>query len=139
MMPAGLLMTVPLPVPWRETETVKSSVLSNCAVTLALLVPAGIVQLLLVPLQAPLQPVNTLPLVALAVRVTALVLANLAEAKVHSSSAQSKPLGLLLTLPIPVPLLLKVTMRVIAVTLKVAVTLEATYTKTSQLLLVPVQ
>lgn len=76
--------------------------------------PAGIVQLLLVLLQAPLQPANVLPLAACAVRVTALVLAKLAEATVHPS-AQAKPLGLLLTLPVPEPLLLKVTTRFVAI------------------------
>ena len=106
--------------------------LLNCAVTLALLVPGGIVQLLLVPLQAPLQPANALPLAAWAVRVTALVLAKLDEA-LAQPSAQLNPLGLLLTLPVPVPLLLRVTKRFVAVTLKVAVTLRALLMLTVQL------
>ena len=72
--------------------------------------PAGIVQLLLVLLQAPLQPANVLPLAACAVRVTALVLAKLAEAPLQLA-VQLKPLGLLLTLPVPVPALLRVTRR----------------------------
>ena len=104
----------------------------NCAVTLALLVPGGIVQLLLVPLQAPLQPAKVLPLDAWAVRVIALVLAKLAEAMAQPS-AQFKPLGLLLTLPVPVPVLLRVTKRFVAVTLKVAVTLRALSMLTVQL------
>ena len=108
------------------------------AVALALLVPAGIVQLLLLPEQAPLQPANVLPLAAWAVRVTALVLAKLAVAPLQSV-AQLKPLGLLLTLPVPVPILLRVTMRFVAATLKLAVTLRAALIVTEQLLLVPVQ
>ena len=81
---------------------------------MALLVPAGIVQLLLVLLQAPLQPANVLPLAACAVRVTALVLAKLAEAPLQLA-VQLKPLGLLLTLPVPEPLLLKVTTWFVAI------------------------
>ncbi len=117
---------LPLPVPWRETVSVwfGTAMLLNCAITLTLLVPAGIVQLLLVPLQAPLQPTKVLPAAAWAVRVTTLVLAKLAEA-LAQPSAQLKPVGLLLTLPVPVPLLLRVTMRFVGVTLKVAVTLRA--------------
>ena len=107
------------------------------AVTLTLLVPAGMVQLL-VPVQAPLQPANVLPLAAWAVRVTALVLAKLAEAP-EQPCAQLKPLGLLVTLPVPVPLFVRVTMRFEAVKLKVAVTLRAALIVTVQLLLAPMQ
>ena len=91
----------------RKRTTVFS--VSKMAVTLTLLVPAGMVQLL-VPVQAPLQPANVLPLAAWAVRVTALVLAKLADAP-EQSCTQLKPLGLLLTLPVPVPILPKVTRR----------------------------
>ena len=108
------------------------------AVALALLVPAGIVQLLLLPEQAPLQPANVLPLAAWAVRVRALVLAKLAVAPLQSVE-QLKPLGLLLTLPVPLPILFKVTKRVLLATLKLAVTLRAALIVTEQLLLVPVQ
>ena len=126
MMPTGLLVMLPLPAPWSETVSVWfcTAVLLNCTVTLALLVPGGIVQLLLVPLQAPLQPTKPLPAAACAVKVTALVLAKLAEVLAHPS-AQLKPPGSLLTLPVPVPLLLRVTQRFVAATLKVAVTLRA--------------
>lgn len=64
------------------------------------------------------------------------VLTKLVEA-LGQSPAQLKPLGVLLTLPVPVPLLLKVTMRFVAVTLKMAVTLRAALIVTAQLLFVP--
>ena len=94
------------------------------AVTLALLVPAAMVQLP-VPLQAPLQPAKVLPLAAWAVRVTALVLAKLADA-LAQPAAQLKPLGLLVTIPVPLPALFRVSVRVVPVViLKLAVTSTA--------------
>ena len=107
------------------------------AVMLALLVPAAMVQLLLVPLQAPLQPAKVLPLAAWAVRVMAVVLAKLADALVQPA-VQLKPLGLLVTLPAPVPDLVSVTKRVVAAAVKLAVTLRALSMLTVQLL-VPLQ
>ena len=107
------------------------------AVTLALLVPAAMVQLLLVPLQAPLQPTKVLPLAACAVRVMALVLAKLADA-LEQVLPQLRPAGLLVTLPVPVPDLVSVTKRVVAAVVKLAVTLRALSMLTVQLL-VPVQ
>ena len=106
------------------------------AVTLALLLPAAMVQLL-VPLHAPPQPAKVLPLEARAVSVTALVLVKLADALVQPA-AQLNPLGLLVTLPVPVPDLVSVTKRVVAAVVKLAVTLRALSMLTVQLL-VPVQ
>ena len=106
------------------------------AVTVAVLVPASIVQLL-VPLQAPPQPAKVLPLEAVAVSVTALVLGKLTDA-LRQYAVQLKPLGLLVTLPVPAPDLVSVTRRVVAAAVKLAVTLRALSMLTVQLL-VPVQ
>ena len=106
------------------------------AVTFALLLSAAMVQVL-VPLQAPLQPAKLLPLAAVAVSVTALVLEKLADPLVQPA-VQLKPLGLLVTLPVPVPDLVIVTKRVVAAVVKLAVTLRALSMLTVQLL-VPVQ
>ena len=61
----------------------------------ALLEPAGMVQVP-VPVQAPLQPANVLPLAACAIRVMAVSLKKLDDAT-PQSAAQLKPLGLLVT------------------------------------------
>ena len=106
------------------------------AVTLALLLPAAMVQLL-VPLHAPPQPAKVLPLEARAVSITALVLVKLADALVQPA-AQLNPLGLLVTLPVPAPDLLSVTRRVVAAAVKLAATLRALSMLTVQLP-VPVQ
>jgi hypothetical protein len=57
------------------------------------------VQLLDVPEQAPLQPLNVEPLAGVALRVTAVPLAKLAEQVVP----QLIPVGWLVTAPVPVP------------------------------------
>ena len=106
------------------------------AVTVAVLVPASIVQLL-VPLQAPPQPAKVLPLEAVAVSVTALVLGKLTDA-LRQYAVQLKPLGLLVTLPVPAPDLVSVTRRGVAAAVKLTVTLRALSMLTVQLL-VPVQ
>lgn len=137
--PAGLLVTLPVPVPDLLSETVRvpDTVVLKLAVMLALLVSAGIVQLP-VPLQAPLHPTNVLPLAACATRVTDVLLAKLDEA-MPQSAAQIKPLGLLVTLPVPVPDLLSVIRRCTGAEVKLAVTLRALSILTLQLSAVPLQ
>lgn len=57
------------------------------------------VQVLLVPLQAPLQPVKYDPLAAVAVSFTAVPAAN----DLEHVGLQLMPVGLLVTVPFPVP------------------------------------
>src|SRR5207244_11658166 len=73
----------------------------------------------------PLQPVKAEPAAGLAVRVTAVPLAKLAE----QVATQVIPAGLLVTVPLPVPALLTVRAKVGA---KVAVTAVAAETVTAQ-------
>jgi len=127
--PAGLDVTLPLPVPSFATVRVGAGV--NVAVT-DLAASRVTWQVLAVPEQAPLHPVKADPTAAMAVRVTTVPGAKLA---VHDVP-QSIPSGLLVTLPLPDPAF--VTVRVGAV-LKVAVTLRAWLMVTWQVLPVPVQ
>ena len=69
----------------------------NVAVTEALAV--GVITHLPVPVQAPDQPANVEPVLAVAVSVTSVPLANVA---LHVD-AQLMPEGLLVTVPAPVP------------------------------------
>ena len=71
-----------------------------------------------VPAQPPLQPVNVEPAAGVAVKVTAVPLANAAEHVVP----QEIPLGELVTVPVPVPVLLTVSVKVRA---KLAMTVVA--------------
>src|SRR5437016_6583016 len=94
--PAGLLATVPLPLPAFVTVRVYNCVklaFTDCA---ALIVTTQIP----VPLHpAPLQPLNTDPLAGTAVNVTCVPLANEA---LHAAP-HSMPAGLLVTVPLPLP------------------------------------
>ena len=136
--PLGVLVTLPLPVPVFASVTRRVLVeLVKLAVTLALLLPAAIVQLP-VPLQAPPQPANVLPLLAWAVSVMVAVLEKLLDAPLQSM-AHDNPLGLLVTEPVPLPDLDSVSVRVVTSVLKFAVTLRALSMLTLQLLLEPVQ
>ncbi len=129
VMPAGVLLTVPIPVPALVTVRryvwgVKVAV-TDCA--------ADIVrEQVLVPVQLPLQPVKMEPTAGVAVRVTA-VLAAYASVQ---SLPQLTPTGLLLTVPAPVPAF--VTVREYVWVVKVAVTDCAADMVTEQVL-VPVQ
>jgi hypothetical protein len=98
VIPVGLLLTVPDPVPAKVTERAKVvTVVLNVAVTdlAALMVTLQVP----VPLHAPVQPAKVDPAVAFAVRVTTVPLAKFALQVV----GQVMPLGLLLTLPLPLP------------------------------------
>ncbi len=97
LMPAGLLVTVPLPVPTLFTV----SVCPKVAVTVVLLViltvhvvPATLVQ--------PLQPINTEPALAAGVRST-----DVLKFAVQVTP-QLMPAGVLVTVPTPVPVLFTV-------------------------------
>lgn len=72
LIPLGLLATVPRPIPDFAKVTKREGVVAKLAVTLR---ATSIVteQVLVVPVQWPLQPVNALPLEATAVRVMAVL------------------------------------------------------------------
>jgi hypothetical protein len=84
------------------------------------------------PVQPPDQPMNNEPLLAVAVRVTAVPAATLAL----QAEPQAMPAGLLLTGPLPVPALLSSSG---CIRMKVAVTLCASVMLTGQVKLVPLQ
>src|SRR5438046_6701741 len=122
-MPAGELVTVPLPVPAGVTVRVKV-----CSVKVAVtVVPAeSVTTHVPVPEQPPpLQPVNAEPAAGAAVNVTAVPLIKLAE----HVAPQVIPAGALVTVPLPVPA--GVTVRVKVCSVKVAVTVVAPETVTT--------
>jgi hypothetical protein len=100
LIPAGLLETVPTPVPAKRTfKTGGAWALSKVAVTCSLAL-SFTVQVASVPVQPPAHPTKVEPSAAAAVRVTAVPGPKLA---LHVCP-QLIPDGLLLTLPLPVPL-----------------------------------
>jgi hypothetical protein len=94
LMPEGELVTVPLPVTLTVNvdSWVKVAVTARAVLIVTVQPP--------VPLQAPLQPLKTQPLVAVAVKVTFVPLENPA---LHVDG-QLMPAGLLVTVPLPVKL-----------------------------------
>jgi hypothetical protein len=118
LMPAGLLTTVPVPVPDLVTVTVYEDVGGgggggdcgageNIAEIRTGALP--VVMQGLVPVQPPpLQPANTEPVAAVGVRVTTLPAVKLSK----QSEPQLMPVGLLTTVPDPVPVLATVTSNV---------------------------
>ena len=96
-MPAGLLVTVPLPVPALTTVkvfSVKVAVTDFAALIVIVHVP--------VPTQpAPVQPVKIESIAGATVSVTTVLLAYVSE----QSEPQAMPVGLLVTMPLPVPAL----------------------------------
>ena len=99
LMPAGLLVTVPLPVPVLPTDkmcctSVKLAVADRAALIVTTHVP--------VPLHAPLHPAKVDPAAAVAVSVTA-VLSRVGR---RARGAAADAAGLLVTVPLPVPVLL---------------------------------
>ena len=98
LMPAGLLVTVPVPVPFFVTVkftgvAVKVAVTEVAAFTVTAHVP--------VPEHAPLQPAKVEPAAGAAVRVTAVAGVKDCE----QLAPQLIPAGVLVTVPVPVPLL----------------------------------
>src|SRR5436305_6076757 len=103
-MPAGLDVTEPVPDP--AVATVSANVAAtwlNVAVTVcaALIVT---VQVAVVPLHAPPQPPNVLPVAGAAVSVTVAPVVKLAE----QVPGQVIPVGADVTVPVPVPLVVRV-------------------------------
>ena len=101
LMPAGELMTVPLPVPFLVTVSVTGLVLKVAVTDVAVLT---VTLQLPVPLQAPLQPAKVEPAAAVAVSVNWAPGVTVSE----QSVPQLIPVGVLLTVPLPVPLLVTV-------------------------------
>jgi hypothetical protein len=103
VIPAGTLVTVPLPVPILVTVSVADC--AKDAVTVAAAVIATVHEPL--PLQpAPLHPAKIEPAAAVALRVTVVVVAKLAE----QVPPQLIPAGVLVTVPLPDPILFTVRM-----------------------------
>src|SRR5438093_8049809 len=116
VIPAGLLVTVPEPVP--AGVTVSENVGAKVAVTVV--AAESVIVHAPVPLQPPpLQPVKAEPAAGVAVSVTAVPLAELAE----QGAPQVIPAGALVTVPLPVPA--GVTVRVKLCRVRVAVTVVA--------------
>jgi hypothetical protein len=114
MIPAGLLVTAPVPV----TVTVTGRFCAGPKVAVTLVAAAKVTVQVLVPEQAPLQPVKELFVPGVAVSVTCAFGAKPAEQVV----GQLIPAGLLITVPVP---LATVTVKP---GLKVAPTLVAAFT-----------
>ena len=132
LMPAGDEVTVPVPVPARVTASAKLDELLNVAVTERAAV-IETVQVLVVPVHAPLQPANVEPLAAAAVSVTFVLLATLAE---HTVPQLMPPPD---TVPAPVPFFATLSENVLPELLKVAVTERAWVIDTLHVVAVPLQ
>jgi len=97
-MPAGLLVTVPLPVP----DLVTVRVYCGCAVNVAVTLVAAVMVTVHVPVPEhppPDHPVNVEPEAAVAVNMT--LVPEVYDSL--QSEPQSMPDGLLVTVPLPVP------------------------------------
>src|SRR6267142_1878364 len=105
-MPAGELVMVPVPVPDLLTVSVK-----DCCAKVAVTEVAALRVTVQVPVPEqppPLQPEKVEPAAGVAVRVTAVPLANGAE----HVAPQAMPTGALETVPLPAPALLTVSVKV---------------------------
>jgi hypothetical protein len=97
LMPAGVLVTVPVPVPVLFTVRLKVwTAKAAVTVVLAVIVTAQVVA---VPVQAPPQPVKVEPVAGVAVKVTGVPVTYEA---VHAVP-QLMPAGVLVTVPVPAP------------------------------------
>jgi len=96
-MPAGVLLTAPLPVPALLTVRLKGAT-SNVAVTVIAEVMVTVHGSMPTQL-SPLQPVKVKPLDGVAVRVTEVPLGNVPE----QLDPQLMPSGVLMTVPLPAP------------------------------------
>ena len=123
VIPAGALVTVPLPVPAAVTVSVK---VWSVKVAVTVVAAETVTTHDPVPVQPPpLQPLKIEPAAGVAVSVTAVPLVKLAE----QVAPQVMPDGLLVTVPVPVPALERVSAKVGRV--KVAVTVVAAETVTT--------
>ena len=100
LIPAGILVTAPAPVPPSATVSVICGG-AEVKVAVTLVLALRVTTHAPVPVQAPDQPVKVEPVLAAAVNVTGVPLAKLALQVVP----QLIPAGLLLTVPAPVPAL----------------------------------
>src|SRR5207249_698877 len=124
VMPAGELVTVPLPVPALLTVSAK---VGRLKVAVTVVAAGRVITHDPVPVHPPpLQPLKVEPAAGVAVSVTAVPLGKLAE----QVAPQVIPTGELVTVPLPVPALLTVSAEVGR--LKVAVTVVAAETVTVQ-------
>src|SRR5690349_20651018 len=96
-MPAGVLVTVPPPVPFLLTFSVCCTAVNVAVTDLAEVIET--VQVFPDDESQPLQLVNVEPALAVAVNVTEVPLAKLAE----QVAPQLIPEGLLVTVPVPLP------------------------------------
>jgi hypothetical protein len=104
VIPAALLVTVPVPVPALDTVRVYEETSANVAVQLLSAVIVTVVGLLLLLLQLPLQPLKVEPVAGVAARVTVAPDVKVAlQVLPHVI-----PAGLLVTVPVPAPALLTV-------------------------------
>jgi hypothetical protein len=132
--PAGLLVTVPAPVPALVTVSwIGEAVALKVAVTVVAAFNE-IVHVVLVPLQPPDHSANLEPELAAAVSLTDVPGANFAAHVLP----QLTPEGLLVTVPAPVPASFTVSW-IGAVEVKVAVTVVAAFNEMVQVALVPLQ
>jgi hypothetical protein len=116
LMPLGVLVTVPAPVP--ESVTVRVlDVIDVLKVAVTELLPLNVTLHEPAPLHAPDQPAKVEPVAAIAVRVTTAPVLNSALHVVP----QVMPLGLLVTVPEPVPGSVTVSVLDVTDVLKVAV------------------
>ncbi len=123
VIPAGALVTVPLPVPAAVTVSVK---VWSVKVAVTVVAAETVTTHDPVPVQPPpLQPLKIEPAAGVAVSVTAVPLVKLTE----QVAPQVMPDGLLVTVPVPVPALERVSAKVGRV--KVAVTVVAAETVTT--------
>jgi hypothetical protein len=95
--PAGLLVTVPVPVPALETARVNSE--AGWGLNVAVQVPSAFMVIEPLVQPVPLQPAKVEPEAGVAVRVTTVPLLKVAE----HERPQLMPAGLLVTAPFPVP------------------------------------
>src|SRR6058998_3905639 len=104
-MPAGALVTVPLPVPLGLTVNVK---VCSAKVAVTVVAAPSVTRHVPVPEQLPpLQPAKVEPAAGAAVSVTAVPLANAAAQVVP----QATPAGALVTVPLPTPALVTVSVK----------------------------
>jgi len=105
-MPAGLLVTVPIPEPVLFTVSVKAW---RAKVAVTVVAAVSVTVQVAVPEQPPpLQPEKVEPAAGAAVKVTEVPLANAAE----HVAPHAMPAGLLVTVPAPAPALLTVSVKV---------------------------